>query len=1059
MFSVLAKAAVCFSALAVVVPAAAVSAEAMPEARSTAPPSVVNADASAVVAAAGQTPARSQDLAATELVEKRSATSKTFLLPDGSKQTEVFTSPVHYRASDGDWAPIDNTLVESAKPGYAAENGANSYELLIPTDAGRQPVRFGADGEWVSFAAQGADGAPQVQGNAASIGGLGAGTRLEYEATGAGVKETFVLQEAPSNEAASSWAFDLDTSAGLTPRLAADGGLNFVDEAGDVAFVAPAPFMTDSSGTDAGYSDAVSFDLAQAGDGWQLTLAADPVWLDDPARVFPVRVDPTITANGAVRDCWINQFSPNTPNCGAGSDWIRAGWSGGDARRSLLEFNLDSIPANATGITADLGLYVDNTQTSNVATATYVARRMTRSWTGLATWNNYNGTNPWTTPGGDFTVSGAAGTNINGATSGYRNIDATPMTSAWVRGTEPNHGMVVKQQPENVNSILGFFSSDSANSARWPKLTVTYTEPTPPVFDGIGDRRFFTFDEQRLNDRMSAKVNVGNGNLLLSETDLNIAGTGIDAGAQRFYNSLATNTTDPAKLGPGWVLGDSPTVRLEFPTTNRVIFVGPSGYRARFDRNAAGNFLRAEPGLDAALSFDSGPHHRLDWFSKDRMVFDTAGKMTRSEDKQGNAITYTYNGSGDLDFFTDTQGREVDFTYSSGLLDTITDEAGGRTYDYNYAQFHGDPEYRLADYAITSYGLGSDTVNLNKETRFDYDSDGRLIEVTDPEDHDTQLTYDGATNKVKTIKRVDEDGPDPTTTFTYSGSDPVCDNTATEGVTEVNGPRTDVADVTTYCVDEFDRVIDTFDANDHQRASIYTANSNVEDFNDDAGGPSYQTGGAATTTSSPPAYPAAGNPPPPTATPPAHTSRQRCVTSPPPAARRRRGPRLRPQGQPDRGQEHHRIDHLPLLLQRVRSAAAHRRPTKHHQPGQQHHRRLRHRQPGQRHAVLLRHPRQPHRDRQTRTTRGPDLHLRRRQQGRDHDRRPRCGHHQLLRRTRPHYRAGLRRPHRRDSWGVQHRIQLRRRRQPGQPRRRHRGHRLQLRRPEPHDPRGTRQHR
>lgn len=840
MFSVLAKAAVCLSALAVVVPAAAVSAQAMPAARSAAPHTVVKTDTSAaasdVVAAAELAPARSQDLEPTELVGERSATSKTFLRPDGSKQTEVFTSPVHYRAGDGDWATIDSTLVESGQPGYAVENDANDYRLLIPTDAGAQPVRFQTGGEWVSFAAQGADGAPQVQGSTASIGGLGRDTRLEYEATSQGVKEMFILEEAPTDDAASSWTFDLDTSAGLTPRLAADGGLDFVEQNGDVAFVVPAPFMTDSSGTDAGYSDAVSFDLTQAGDAWQLTLAADPEWLADPARVFPVRVDPTITANGAFRDCWINQFSPNTPNCGAGSDWIRAGWSGGDARRSLLEFNLDSIPVNATGISADLGLYVDNTQTTNVATATYVARRMTRSWTGLATWNNYNGTNPWTTPGGDFTVSGAAGTNINGATSGYRNIDASPMTSAWVRGTEPNHGMVVKQQPENVNSILGFFSSDSANSARWPKLTVTYTEPTPPVFDGIGERRFFTFDEQQLNDRMAAKVNVGNGNLLLAETDLNIAGTGIDAGVQRFYNSLATNSTDPAKLGPGWVLGDSPTVRLEFPSANRVIFVGPTGYRARFDRNAAGDFLRADPGLDAALSFDSGSNtYRLDWFSKDRMVFDTAGKMTRSEDKQGNAISYTYNGSGDLDFFTDTQGREVDFTYASGLLDTITDEAGGRTYDYNYAQFHGDPEYRLADFAVTSYGLGSDTVNLNQETRFDYDSDGRLIEVTDPEGHDTRLTYDDDSNRIETIQRRDDDGPDPTTTFTYSGSDDQCDNPATEGVTEVNGPRTDVSDLTTYCVDEFDRVIDTIDAKGHPRASTYTANSNVEDFNDSGG--------------------------------------------------------------------------------------------------------------------------------------------------------------------------------------------------------------------------------
>ena len=43
--------------------------------------------------------------------------------------------------------------------------------------------------------------------------------------------------------------------------------------------------------------------------------------------------------------------------------------------------------------------------------------------------------------------------------------------------------------------------------------------------------------------------------------------------------------------------------------------------------------------------------------------------------------------TGNLDYLTDTQGRQVDFSYTSGLLDTITDVAAGRVFDYNYAQF------------------------------------------------------------------------------------------------------------------------------------------------------------------------------------------------------------------------------------------------------------------------------------------------------------------------------------------------------------------------------------
>jgi RHS repeat-associated protein len=725
--------------------------------------------------------------------------------------------------------------VGSDRPGYVAENRANEYRLLIPADAGTTPVRFQAGGQWVSFAAEGADGAPRVDGPVASIGGLGAGTRLEYQATGAGVKETIVLAAAPQGDTAH--VFDLAASPGLTPRPAAGGGLGFVDATGEVVFVVPAPFMVDSSGTPAGYSDAVRFDLQDSGEGWRLTMTADHDWLTDPARVYPVRIDPTITAQPAAVDCWLNQADPATPFCGAGSSYVRVGVDGaGKRRRGLLRFGLDAIPANATVTSGQLSLHVDPAQTTRVAAAEYVARRVTRSWTGAATWNSYDGSRAWASPGGDYAGSTMPGISINGSTSGYRHFDLTGMVDDWVQGSQPNHGALVKQRFEDVDSAVGFYSSDASEQNRWPRLTVSYTEPTPPVFDQIGDRRFFGYDEHELTDRMTAKVNLANGNLLVSGTDLSIPGTGLAATVQRHYNSLSTGT-DPSRLGPGWLLGDAPTVRLEFPSPGRVVFVGGSGYRVRFDRNAAGDYLRAEPGLDAELSFHAGSNtYRLVWHSKRVHVFNAAGQMIRSEDKQGNQIGYTYTAGGELDYLTDTQGRTIDFGYASGLLDTVTDVAGGRTLDYDYAQFGGDPTYRLAEVTLTGYGLGADTVNVGASTGFDYDAAGRLTAITDPLGNRTQISYDGTSRRVQTLTRVTAAAgePDPTTTFSYPASDPGCP--AGTSVTRVDGPRTEVTDVTTYCADTHHRVVKTVDANGHPRSTGYTANSNVATFNDSAGG-------------------------------------------------------------------------------------------------------------------------------------------------------------------------------------------------------------------------------
>src|SRR5262249_14933515 len=101
-----------------------------------------------------------QTLTATtaELKGERTETSRTFLQPDGSLRTVVFASPVNYETDAGGWRPIDNALVDSQRAGYAAENGANDYQLRVPDDAGSIPVRFGSKGEWVTYALAGLDG-------------------------------------------------------------------------------------------------------------------------------------------------------------------------------------------------------------------------------------------------------------------------------------------------------------------------------------------------------------------------------------------------------------------------------------------------------------------------------------------------------------------------------------------------------------------------------------------------------------------------------------------------------------------------------------------------------------------------------------------------------------------------------------------------------------------------------------------------------------------------------------------------------------------------------------
>jgi hypothetical protein len=96
---------------------------------------------------------------------------------------------------------------------------------------------------------------------------------------------------------------------------------------------------------------------------------------------------------------------------------------------------------------------------------------------------------------------------------------------SWVNGSASNYGALFKQQsPENINNVIQFDSSSWSDATQLPKLTVTYTEPTPPTLQGIGERRFYTYESQRINDRMEAKANNANGNLLLYGGDLKVKG-------------------------------------------------------------------------------------------------------------------------------------------------------------------------------------------------------------------------------------------------------------------------------------------------------------------------------------------------------------------------------------------------------------------------------------------------------------------------------------------------------------------------------------------------------
>ena len=231
---------------------------------------------------------------ATSVVIERKEFSRTWSNRDGTRTTELSDQPINVQSGTGAWVAADGAV--SAGAGGAVVAPLHPLNpTFAPTANSKKLLTVRSGGEWVTFGLQGAAASPAQRGvEAVSYAGVLPGADLRFETTGATVKEMLVLRSAPG-AGSSSWKWDVTTS-GLQPRAGRFGGIDFVDAAGTVVIAIPRAGMWDSSGV-AGVSEPAEADVAlsvtPSAGGWVLTQTADPAWLADPARVYPVYVDPT----------------------------------------------------------------------------------------------------------------------------------------------------------------------------------------------------------------------------------------------------------------------------------------------------------------------------------------------------------------------------------------------------------------------------------------------------------------------------------------------------------------------------------------------------------------------------------------------------------------------------------------------------------------------------------------------------------------------------------------------------------------------------------------------
>jgi RHS repeat-associated protein len=732
-----------------------------------------------------------------------SRSSSTYRLADGTMRTRVSPVPVNFRDGQGRWRPIDATLI--ARRGVFV-NRAGAHRVQLPQRLSRD-VRVSSGSDRLSMRLLGADGAVAVRGARARYPDVLPGVSAVYDSQAQGLREQLVLADRSAPE---RFVFALSASPGLRARQSHSGEVVFSRGARQV-FVLPAAFAFAQG--DEGETHAVGSVLRRSARGWTLTVSANHGWVHHALRRGPVVVDPTVIVDPDSQDCTIESDTPTTSYCSSNSLIV-----GYDARspahdhRSLVQFDVSTLPRDAVVLNATLELYLGGHSTSNLKQVG--AYRVLRPWTNSMTWNKYDATNSWTSPGAANAVDALTtpesvrtiGDTINDWVDWY----PTKTVQGWVDGSIANRGLLMHDvTPNTTDNELGFASADNDSSK--PNMEIEWAPRT-------GQLGSYTFDSQRLSDRASLAVNVANGNLLLSNDDVHVAGTGLDLDVTHFHNSLGAGFgLQGVGIAGTASLGED--VHLQVFADGTVAYAKGDGVVLPFlDRSVSGStasFL-SPPDLNATLTQNTSTGVYTLTFNRSevREIFNSSGQLTQVKDRNDNAISLGYDPDGKgLEQITDTQGREyaVGEYGDDGDIASITDPTD-RTWSYTYG--HDDTNY-LTDYQDPS----------GHHTLYDYDTSHRLNTITTPKGNVTKITYDGTSNRVATVKRTTDAGhtTGPTTSYAYSTGSPCTTGQNKTVVTDPNSHNI------TYCADAVnDRVAKALDADGRTRSTSYKPNGDVD---------------------------------------------------------------------------------------------------------------------------------------------------------------------------------------------------------------------------------------
>jgi hypothetical protein len=395
-------------------------------------------------------------------------------------RTKVYDQPVHYQRQ-GRWDDIDTTLVERGRGRFGPRGTPVDVEVADKhDDAALARMNIDEDHSIEFGLAGAAAGTTRPDQDKITYQGIRPHTDLEVTAQAEGLKEDLVLA---SRQAPDPFVFPLKLK-GLVASLDAEGQVLYKDGAGRVRAVTPKGFMEDArvdpQSDEGATSLGVSFALVGDGRGASaLEVRLDRAWLDDPARVYPVRADPSLWQPSTWEDD--TYVMSNFTRDNAFDYELKVGTYDGGYHLGRSFMNFDVSPLNGKAIDSAT-FWVHNFHSWSCSPRGMGVYRVLHGWGGH-TMTGY----PGAALGEQVAWAAfAMGYEAGGCPGNWAGFNVTGAVRNWTAGVWGQFGLAMAVDPVSERDNYAWKKFGSWNAANalgngaYPHIDIYWSEPPNP---------------------------------------------------------------------------------------------------------------------------------------------------------------------------------------------------------------------------------------------------------------------------------------------------------------------------------------------------------------------------------------------------------------------------------------------------------------------------------------------------------------------------------------------------------------------------------------------------